>query len=1031
MNGFIRFFASRPMLANILLILILLAGSLSLMSIKKDVYPEVEFGEVVISTQYPGASPEDVEINVTNKLEDELNSVTGIDKMISVSLKNSSIINIVIESDADIDEVVKDIRDAVDRVSDLPVEVEQSPLIIEASTAEIPIIEVGIYDVENKLSYEELREISRVYKKQLKRVFGVSKISSFGYRDREVRIEVNPDALKRYQVSMTDIIQAIGQRNLRATGGSIESYVNEQNIVTLAEFKDPKEVGEVIVRSTFEGPLVRVKDLAKVIDGFEEETVISRMNGKKAISFVVFKSENADIIKTMEAVKAFNDSYSFPESIELTYANDISRYVSNRLKVVTSNALIGLVLVLIMLSLFFTFKTAFWVALGIPFSIFGVFLLMPMFGTYIEVVSLTAFIIVIGIIVDDAIIISENIVRHREMGKAPLEATVDGVKEVAGPVITTILTTFLAFAPMFFMSGIMGKFVFVIPLVISIALLFSTIEVFIVLPAHINKDLAKLVPGKANMHEHWFDKVRDPFHNFIKRALPFRWALVGLFVGIFAFGIFLATTMDFELFPTEAADVFSVQMEVEAGSSLEATLEKVLLVEQLIKDIPKNEIDSFITRVGIKDDPQAFVKSYSENMGSILVNLSPINMRKRNANDIVEMLREQGQALQSEFVSLAFNVDGGGPPVGKPIELRVVSSDDETRKDATRAIVAFLKKTTGVHSVERNDKAGKPQLEIDLDYEKLARYGLSVSDVTKQVRLAYDGLDVSTTRYGDEDVDFRVVLNKSVRQSPDYLSQLPIPNQTGQLILLKDVAKFKQIAGLSTIYHYDAERSTTITADINRDVTTPIEVIDAVYAAFNFEQQFPGVQIIEGGESDETNKSMADLGKTFIVAAVSIYLLLVLLFNSFAQPLIVMLAIPFGLIGVIFAFKLHNAALGFFAIMGVIGMSGVVVNDSLVLVSYINDLIRDNKDEPVIDLVARATATRLRPIVVTSLTTVGGVLPLAYGLGGSDPFMAPMALALGYGLVFAVPLTIILLPCFYMMKLDMQSFFGGLFSRKK
>lgn len=1021
MKPFFSFFARRELLANVLLIMVILLGVNALTKMKRDTYPKVDMGEVVINTQYPGASAADVEINVTNKIEDKLSGIIGIKKMISESAENVSQIQVVIDPDDDIDAVVEDIKNAVDQVRDLPVEVDQAPQIVEIKTAIFPVLEVGIIPPDGA-SYAELRTIAAEYERKLKQVQGVSRVEKFGFYDREVSIHVDPTQLNRYQLSLDSIASAIQRRNIRATNGVLESYANEKNIVTLSQFRQPLDVSDVIVRSTFSSPQVRVKDVASVTDGFKEPTIISRMNGFRSISMVVYKSETADVIRTVDAIKtmlAAND-VRLPDGYRTAISTDISRYVRNRLTVVMSNAVIGLVFVVGLLSLFFSLRTAFWVSVGIPVSLLGVFAAMPLFGAYIEVVSLASLVIVIGIIVDDAIIISENIVRRRELGDSPIDAAVNGISEVAKPVLTTILTTFVAFAPMFFMKGVMGKFVFVIPLVISLALFISLLEVTIGLPAHLVPGLGKLGSGKRTK-SHWFDLLRESFRHQLSTVLRFRWLISFTFVGLLAYSLFYAwTQMDFKLFSTKAADAFFVYVDLPVGSSLDATHDKVKAVEAVIRQLPDDELDSFVSRIGTSGD--SITNIDRENKAMIIVSLTPFNQRQRDADAIIESLRQKTANIPG-VDSIRYSVDASGPPVGKPIEIQVVGNHDQRRTQLADAISLALNQLPGVVDVNRSDQSGKPHIEIVPNYSKLARVGLTVSDVSRAARLAYDGQTVTTARYGDEDVDFTVMLDPSVRQTLQGLASVLIPNQSGQLISLRSIASFQSSNGPSNYLHYDGQRAIKITGEIEKGKNTVLSVTKAIQDQFDMDSDWSGLELVWGGESEESKESMINLFKAFGVAAVGIFFLLLLLFQSISQPFLVLLAIPFGFMGIVLTFALHGEALGFMAMLGIVGMSGVVVNDSLVLINRLNRLNETHSTMPILDRVALGTSDRLRSISITTLTTVAGLLPLAYGIGGSDPFMAPMALALGYGILFATPLTLLLLPCLYLIFDDIGQFF--------
>lgn len=1034
MASFFKFFAERHILAHVVTLMTVLLGLSALMEIRRDIWPAVDYGLMIVTTRYPGASPEDVELNVTNKIEKELKAVVGIERMTSVSMENISVINVVIDPDAsDQDEIMSEIDEAVGRVSDLPVEVTESPLVTEVKTEIFPVIEVGLA---GDLPYKELREIAKNFEEKLEAVDGVSSVKKYGYLAQEIKVEVSPEAVHEYQVPLREIITAIQGRNIRATGGSFESYTSEKDLVTLAQFRDPLEVGDVIVRSTFEGPLIKVKDLALIRDGFEDERIISRVSGEKAISFEVKKKETADAIRTVGAIKelARIESETLPEGLEILFSNDFSRYVSNRFDVVRMNLMIGLVFVVIMLSLFLTIRNAFWVAMGIPISLLGVVFLMPAFDVYLDSISLAAMIIVLGIIVDDGIIIAENIQRHREKGDPPLAAAVEGIREVFPPVLSTILTTFLAFAPMFFMSGILGKFVFVIPLVISLALFISLFEAVVALPAHLITGFRRspegsVIPPRRN----WFQFLEDPYRSVMSRILQFRYALAGLFVLLLVGSLwFAANFMKFELFPSSMAQQFHILMELPTGTSLRATSDKVKEIEQLVAGLPSDELVSFVTRVGTQEvwEASGYPPGENENWAYVGVNLTPFTERSRTADQIVEDLRQRTNEFEG-YDKITYSVEAGGPPVGKPITLRVVGSNDALRTQLADSVEVVLGALAGVKDIDRNDKVGKDQVQIKINYDKLSRLGLTVADVAQNVRIAYDGEIVTSVRYGDEDVNFRVLLQEKARQRPQHLGELLIPNQQGRLIPLKQAAWLKSGPGPSNYYHYDEKRSITITADVTKGETTALEATQAVLNHFDLDREWSGMRFVVGGEAEETEESMISLFKAFILAVVGIYFLLILLFSSPTQPIIVMSAIPFGIMGVIAVFALHGQALGFVAMLGVIGLAGVLVNDSLVLVNHINRLRRQSPDESIVKLVAQGTADRLRPVVLTSLTTVVALVPLAYGIGGTDPYMAPMALALGYGLLFATPVTLVLVPCLYVIGHDVGMIFKRIRGRSE
>jgi multidrug efflux pump subunit AcrB len=1029
MKALIRYFAEHKLLANLVVIIILLLGARSAMTIKRDAFPQVDMDKVMITTRYPGASPEDVELNVTNKLEEELKAVDDIKEMTSYSMENISVVNITIEADAkDKEKVKRNIQDAVDRVVELPPEVTEAPYFFEITTENMDIIWIG---VAGDRPYAELRDVAKRLEQRLEGVEGVSRVTNTGLLDREIKVEVSIDAIDNYQLSLRELVAAISSRNIRSTGGSFESYTSDKSIVTMAQFRNPKEVENVIVRSTFGGPHITVGDVANVIDGFEPEKTRFRMDGRPAIGLTVFKRSSADIIRVVDEVKELvaTEQYVLPDDINILYSADIARFVRNRLGILINNGIIGLALVCIVLLVFLNFRTAFWVAMGIPLTGMGVAILSPMFDVQVELISLMGMVIVIGLIVDDAIVIAENIHRHKEKGDSPVDAAVNGTYGVIKPVTATIITTAMAFGTMFFMTGMIGKFIYSIPFIIITALVFSFFESIMILPTHIaagmKKSAARLAKNgktqKGAAREHiWFEKIRQRFQRAMAIVLTLRYAVIILFVAMLAGSILYAHYhMHFVLFPSNNADQFFIVVELPVGSSLDATSDKVREIEKLVNEIPEEELSGFRTQIGSQGGGSwMFMPGESENWALLVVTLTPFSERSRDADMIVEEMRNKTDLLEG-FDVIRYKIDAGGPPVGMPIDIRVIGSEDKLRIKLADSVKTFLNLLEGTSDISSDNKPGKEQVEIVTDHVRLAELGLTVADIAHSVRLAYDGQVVTRVRYSDEDVGFRVQLEESQRKKQDYLANLTIPNRQGRLIPIRQFATFKIGPGPSSYFHFDNERTITVTADLVEGAEmTPLEATTATVNNFNLVNDWPGMRLHIAGESQETQDSVMNLGLTMILAAIGIYFVLILLFNSVWQPILVMLAIPFGMIGVIGAFALHGASLGFLAILGVIGMMGVVVNDSLILVNYINVHREEDPDKKLLRIVAEGTSTRLRPILLTSVTTVAGVLPLAYGLGGSDPFISPMALALGYGILFSTPLTLFLVPSFYMVQTD-------------
>ncbi len=1020
MKPFIRFFAQRHALAYVITLTIIIFGASALSTINRDVLPNVNLEELEIVTLYPGGSAKDVELNVTTKIEDELKEVEGLDSVTSVSVENQSNVSVKIDRGVRNSEKVKrDVRNAIDRIVDFPEEVTEAPLIIEVSTDLFPVIEISV--TSETLPYAELRAIAKDMNERILDLPQVSSVRAHGLLDRELKIKVDGEKAERYQVAPRDVVAAIQARNIRASAGTFESYTSEKSVVTLAEFEDPQAVENVIVRSSFGGPAVYVKDLATVEDSFEDEVERSRVNGSRAISFEVLKKASSDIIATADAVKALaaEENERYKGKVDIVTSGDRSIIVRNRLEVVMNNGLIGLGFVLVMLVILLNLRVAFWTALGIPIALLGAIFFLPVFAMDLSAIAMAGLIIVIGIVVDDAIVVSENITRHSEMGKDAIQAAVDGTEEVFRPVLTTILTTILAFSPMFFIDGVLGDFVFVIPLVVCVALIVSFIESIFALPSHLISGFtgktSSITAGKEESQ--WFKKLLvEPFSRLVALSLRLRYLVIVLFVSILFGSLYYAKNhIDFILFPTDSSEELDVLIELPTGSSLDATEEVVKEVEQVLLNMPEGEISSFVVRAGRVGKNVLFRNT---NNAFIIVYLTPYSSRERGARDITKDLKERVKHIDN--ATIAFQISAGGPPVGKPITLRVTGENDVVRNALVDDILAKLEKMEAVSGIESDNKKGKEQIEVKLDYDKLAELGLNVSVVAQSLRLAFDGEVATSVRYDDDDVEFRVQLDKKSLSDLDVISSMVIPNNQGRLIRLGEFAEFKSSDSLAIFSHYQNKRSTLITADVDIDIMTPVEATNSILGQINVDQ-WPGMDVISDGEADESQESVGSLASAFVVAMVSILLILVLLFGSIVKPIIVLSVIPFGLIGVIWAFVAHGMPVSFIASIGVIGLTGVLVNDSLILVSYADTLIKADPTKTYHQAVLEAASTRFRPILITSITTVSGLMPLAYGFGGSDPLMAPMALAMGYGVTMATPLALILIPCILLVNEDIKS----------
>lgn len=1025
MKSVFKFFTERHLLANALAAMILLVGLYSLFQINREEFPNMDTGMVTVRATYRGASAEDVELQVTNKLEDALNSIVGIKRMSSTSRENSAMIFMQLDEDADSDDVYAEIVDAIAGVNSLPDDVE--PRVSQMNPGMRSIMQFGLSS--QTLEYRELREYAHELEKKLLDVPGVAQVGLNGYLAREVRIEVSSDDLMRYGISLNDVTQAIAAHNVRTASGTLETPTGEKNVITLARFENPMDVGEVIIRSYASGGVLRVKDVATIADTFKEQSVQRRINGRSAIVINVTKSPNADIIRTADAVNALIEQEKAslpPDTIDFLVTRDDSNNIRDKFNIVKNNGAIGLILVLLTLTAFLSLHTSIWVAMGIPVSLMGVMIILPIFNVELDSITMSAMVLVIGIIVDDAIVIAENIFQHRERGEAPLEAAVNGLHEVAMPVFTTIATTILAFIPMFFIKGMLGRFIYVVPLTVIVALSASMLESYFILPAH-------LLPGlHGNKHKKigraWFRPVRDAFERLLHTLLPLRYVWLFTACLLLAGALYYGTTnLRFVLFARRGGTIDTIRLTIElpAGTPIETTVARVEELERIIATFPKTEIAAYESTIGAG----GFREAEGTQRARVTLYFPPSSELTRS----IEEINRDVQAKTVHVEGLTTGRTWRGFSTGEAIEILVKGGSKAARSQAAEDVMTFLGGIPGVSDLDRDDKIGNEELILHPKFALLTRYGLTVSDIAQNVRTLSEGQIATSTRYGDEDVDFRVVLQEGNRLSSDSFQQIKITNRQGETINLAEVVDFELHSGLYAIYHEDGEPTITITGDVDEDALTPLEVMEVVEEHFNFQRMraYPAVRLDIGGEAADSRQAMFDILLSFLLAVAGIYFLLMLLFESLTQPFIVLITIPFGIIGVILAFILHGITqASFFASIGLVGLAGVVVNDALVMVAHLNHLRRQYKGRDMTAIIAEGAANRLRPVILTTVTTVAGLMPLTYGIGGEDAMMAPMAMALGYGLLFATPITLLLLPCLYLIRHDFEVLFSRIFRRQ-
>ncbi len=1061
MDAFLDFLVRQKKFALVFSLAFIAIGVLSVLGMQRDQFPTVDFEVLSVTTAYPGASPEDVEKSVTNVIEEELLSVSGIKEITSTSREGISSIIVTLEADLkDVTTVKNDVRNAVNRVKAFPEEVTDLPQVIDFNVTEFPVITINIDSTSG--DFNQARQITDELQVAISRIKGVASVDNPSYLDSEIQIKVNPDKLDKYKMSINEVISAISSRNARFTIGGNNQESLEKNIVILSEFESIEDIKDVVIKSSFDGPVIRLDDIAEIFRGQEEETSITRVNGTKGFVLKVKKQPQADIIRTVKRVRGRVSEFqkNIPDDINIFYTDDSSEAVANRLEIIIKNGYIGLALVLVVLGVFLSLKTAFWVAVSIPVCLLGAVFGLGLTGNTINLISLSGFILVLGIVVDDSIVIAESIHHYKSKEGNLYKNVVMGLKRVIMPVVTTIISTMLVMSSFFLMSGILGKFIYVLPVVVLFALAISFLEITFALPAH-------LATKKVEKQKTWFVPVENFYNRSMVHILKWRYLIVPLFIGLLAYSAFFAMkNIPFNLFPSRGATVMFANIEAPNGSSASYTEKIVIDVENLIVSEIGEDLKSYTSTIG----------SYFTNRADIEIALTETSDRERAAEDMQEKLK-----------ALVKNVEGAekirisllrpGPPQGADIEVTLVSENDAQRALAADRLVEILNSINGVDNINRNDEIGKPRIETVLDFDEMARLGVEYQSVYRHLRTAFSGSYVTDATIAGKDEDVRIYIGEN-DYTENFIKNTAIKNRQGNLIPMSQFSTLREIQGEPDYNHLDGDRSIKVTASIadgrprgrpsqvneNSGENQPLNVkpdeaksdearpdaakptrrgpppsktiiLAKALKELNASVEYPQVSIITAGGAQESIDSLQDFLRAFVVALVGIFLLLAILFNSYSQPMLVLAAVPFSLIGVVWAFYFHGEPLSFFALTGSLALMGVIVNDSLVMVSHLN-YIRDKsaqlEDKKV--WIARGSRDRLRAVVLTTLTTMAGVLPLAYGIGGTDVFLQPMVLALGYGLIFGTVLTLILLPCMYLMNYDFINMLGRIrarFSRKK
>ena len=1027
----INFSLKNPLLVNLSLIIVFIMGILAWQSLPQEVFPVVDLDMVNINTKFEGASPAEVEQQVTLPIEEEFEDSQDIDFISSVSREGSSSIVIKLKPGADVNNFMRDTRTLLDRVNDLP-DIAQEPELKRIRTR-FPVITLTLY---GDLSKAQLYDYSERARRKIQQIKGVASIGMAGDRDWEIWIEVDPHRLAALNIPLEQINAALKNNLIDQPGGSIRSSEGDIRLRGKGVQPEPENIGKIVLRTNNNGGKLYLGDVAKITRQFEEPKTFARFNGKPSVNLTVTKTADASTIDISEKIRALSNDLNneLPDSINVSYHTDMSVYVKTRLNVVKSSGLIGLILVLFSLYLLLNFRVALITAFGIPVSFLFAVILLFCFDFTINMVSLFAFLIVLGMIVDDAIIVTENIFRHIEDGMPPIEAASIGAKEVFWPVVVSTLTTIAAFLPIFSIGGVLGEFIKVIPVVVCCALIGSLIEAFVVLPAHATRFLRF---EKKEPFLNW-KALLEKYENLLTWSVVNRYFVATLSICILFLSIVYANTrLPFQLFGEVEIGQFFVNVETPNTYSIDDSLELAETLEEKISNIiNQEELLSLITNVGIimidfnrsksgsnviqfvidlkKPVPNSFIEKWVSPIVSL--EFEATGTRKRSADSIIDEIRKEFLIVPGVNKVSILKPNAG--PAGDDIELGIVGTNLDLLQDKAIEISDYLKRMPGVNDVVHDQEPGKLEYKYELN-ERGRRLGLTQNKLADAVRSGYLGNEVAHVTWNEKRLPIRVIYPESIRQQSTSLRELPIVLDSGKKVYLGDVAEINIGQGLNQIRRRDTQRMAKITADVDSSVTTPGEVIKQITKVFGKTSDTKTYSLLFLGEKKRAADSFTDISKALIIALVIIFFMLTALFKSLIDPFVIMFAIPFGFIGVVIGHAVFGYNIQFLSMVGTLALSGIIVNDSLIMVDFIKKLRHEGKDK--ITAVINAGKVRARPIILTSVTTFLGLSPLIFFATGQTAFLSPMAVSLGFGLVFATAIILITLPCFYLIADDIRS----------
>ncbi|SHI96404.1 efflux RND transporter permease subunit [Algibacter luteus] len=1027
MRKLISYFIKYHVAVNVFIIAFIVFGVIGVRSLKSSFFPLVDSKIITVSIAYPGASPQEIEEGVVLKIEDNLKGLRGIDRVTSVSRENSGTITVEIEKGENIDFMLLEVKNAVDRVPSFPTGME--PLVVSKREEVRETISFAISGKDIPLA--TLKQLGRQVENDLRAIDGISQIEVTGYPEEEIEIAVNESSLLAYNLSFQDVANAVSRSNILVTGGNIKTDTEEYLIRANNRSYYGVELSNVIIKASGDGKTVRLKDVAIVRDRFSETPNASYFNEDLAVNVSVTSTNTEDLISAADKVKAYIEDYNQSHNnVKLNVVRDLSITLNQRTQLLIENAIAGIFLVLIFLSLFLNTRLAFWVAFGLPISFLGMFIFAGQFDVTINVLSLFGMIIVIGILVDDGIVIAENIYQHYEKGKTPKQAAIDGTLEVIPPVVSAIITTLLAFSLFLFLDSRIGEFFSEVSVIVILTLVVSLVEALIILPAHLahSKALTKQVeeenPSKLKQ---FFTKMRvinrfgDKIMAFLRDrvytpvlqfVLSFKMLSLGIFVAllVLTIGSIGGGIIGVTIFPSIASDRITVELDMPNGTHVQITDSIISMIEQKSYIVNKELTDEYLKGTDKELFENTILTISSSSSAQLQINMLPGEERPDaiNSSLVANRLRELvGPIIGTE--RLVFG--SGGNFGGSPVSVALLSNNIEELKAAKLELKEVLQTNPLLKDIEDNDPAGIKEIRLQLK-ESAYLLGLDLSTVMSQIRAGFFGVQSQRFQRGQDEIRVWVRYDRANRESINNLDDMRIVTPSGERVTLKDIASYSIERGDVAINHLEGQREIQISADLKDPSSSATDILNDIKSNIipNIQSKYPTISASFEGQNREATKLSTSLKNAGIPILLLIYITIAFTFRSYSQPILLILLVPFSLTAVAWGHWLLGFSVNVLSMLGIIALIGIMVNDGLVLIGKFNTNLREGMT---FDLaLSEAGKSRFRAIFLTSLTTVAGLAPLLLEKSRQAQFLKPMAISISFGIAYATVLTLLVLPLF-------------------